>query len=94
MKPAVVIIGLGELGGFLRLSHPAFPVTHVTSSTKTAAVIPAPALALALVPVAGQDLAAVPRQIPPLWRGRIALLQNGFLPADWAVLPATTLISG
>ena len=86
MKSPVVVIGIGEMGsvfarGFLRAGHPVYPVTREADSAALAQQLPAPALVL--VAVAENTLHAVLELLPPAWHGRIALLQNELLPADW-----------
>ena len=86
MKKPVVIVGLGEMGGvfargFLRLGHPVYPVTRETAMATLAAELEAPELVL--VAVAENDLHPVLEALPHEWRGRVALLQNELLPADW-----------
>ncbi|WP_132973802.1 hypothetical protein [Thiogranum longum] len=86
MKDPIVIIGLGEMGGvfargFLRSGHPVYPVTRDTDCGALAAELKTPELVL--IAVAEKDLHPVLKQIPTVWRDRIALLQNELLPADW-----------
>lgn len=86
MKRPLVIIGLGEMGGifargFLRLSHPVYPVVRGMDMAIEAEEIPPPALVL--VAVAEGDLSPVLASLPHPWRNRIALLQNELLPRDW-----------
>lgn len=96
MKQPVVIVGVGEMGGvfargFLRLGHPVHPVTRAISMAAVAAELPSPELVL--VSVAESDLQSVLDALPVIWRGRLGLLQNELLPADWEGLPAPTVIS-
>ncbi|BCX89970.1 hypothetical protein MIN45_P2344 [Methylomarinovum tepidoasis] len=86
MKTAVVIIGLGELGGefakgFLRLGHPVVPVLRGMDPGEVAESVPEPELVL--VTVAESDLHPVLAQIPLRWRDRLVLVQNELTPADW-----------
>jgi len=86
MKPAIVVIGIGEMGsvfarGFLRSGHPVYPITRGEDIAATANSIPTPELVL--VAVAEGDLHATLEQIPTAWRDRLALLQNELLPRDW-----------
>ncbi len=87
MAEPVVIIGLGELGdlfarGFLRCGRPVYPVLRGADLMALANEVPLPALTL--VAVGEQDLHAVLASIPTAWRGRLGLLQNELLPADWS----------
>lgn len=86
MRPPIVIIGIGQLGGtfargLLRCGHPVYPVTRDMNMAEEAAVLPAPASVL--VAVAEQDLHAALDALPPTWREQAALLQNELLPRDW-----------
>ena len=86
MKPPVIIIGLGEMGGvfargFLRSGYPVYPVTRSDSSAELAQQIPEPALVL--LAVAEKDLHPMLQAIPEPWRKKLALLQNELLPGDW-----------
>ena len=54
MQAAIVIIGLGELGGvfargFLRCGHPVYPITRQMSIAEESQKIPTPALVLVSV---------------------------------------------
>ncbi len=82
----MVVVGLGQLGtlfaeGWLRRGHPVFPVTRDTSIAELSLSLPEPGLVL--VAVAETDLTEALGSIPPRWRGRLALLQNELVPADW-----------
>ncbi len=86
MKPPVVIIGIGEVGGvfargFLRCGHPVYPITRAQDMASEAGKLPQPALVLLAVAenAVQEQLAA----IPTAWRDRLALLQNELLPGDW-----------
>lgn len=86
MQEPVVIIGLGEMGdlfarGFLQCGRPVYPVLRGMDLAVIAGEIPAPALVL--VAVGENDLHPVLASIPPIWRDRLALLQNELLPTDW-----------
>jgi hypothetical protein len=86
MKPPLVIIGIGEMGGvfargFLRTGHPVYPITRETDIRAAARELPAPELVL--VAVAENTLHAVLETLPAAWQGRAALLQNELLPRDW-----------
>lgn len=67
--------------GFLRAGFPVHPLTRGMDMHEVASQIPEPALVL--VAVAENTLHTVLQDLPPAWRGRIALLQNELLPADW-----------
>ena len=86
MHQTIVIIGVGEMGGvfargFLRSGYPVFPVTRDMDLSDAVAQIPDPVLVL--VAVAEKDLPDVLADMPEKWRGRLGLLQNELLPADW-----------
>lgn len=86
MKQAVVMVGIGEMGGvfsrgILRLGHPLIPVTRDMAMQEVAQVWPEPQLVL--VSVAENDLHPALANIPAVWHDRVALLQNELLPADW-----------
>jgi ketopantoate reductase len=98
MKPAIVIIGVGEMGGvfargFLRYGHPVFPVTRLMDIRRFAAETPDPLLVL--VAVGEDDLHPVLDVIPEQWQDRLGLLQNELLPRDWQAhdIPGPTVIS-
>ena len=98
MKQAVVVIGMGEMGGvfargFLKCGHPVYPATRRTDLQQLSEVLPEPALVL--LAVGEKDLHCSLDQIPAAWRGRLALLQNELLPGDWQQheIPAPTVIS-
>lgn len=95
-RQPVVVIGIGEMGsvfarGFLRLGHPVYPVTRDSDMQALAEDLPEPELVL--VAVGETALQPVLDQIPAVWKGRLGLLQNELLPADYADLPAPTVIS-
>src|SRR3569833_4346779 len=86
MQQAVVIIGIGELGGvfargLLRSGRPVYPVTRDVDMHAAAAAMPEPELVL--VAVVEDALHAALGQIPAQWRGRLCLLQNEVLRRDW-----------
>ncbi|MEA3413009.1 MAG: hypothetical protein U9R74_15920 [Pseudomonadota bacterium] len=98
MDKAVVIVGIGEMGGvfarsLLRTGYPVFPVVRGDSLETAAALVPAPEMVL--VAVAEADLEKVLAGMPTRWRDRIALLQNELLPRDWLAhdLEEPTVIS-
>ncbi|BAO44007.1 ketopantoate reductase family protein [Thiolapillus brandeum] len=96
MKPPVVIIGVGEMGGvfargFLRLGHPVYPVTRDQNLQQAATDIPNPEAVL--IAVGEKDLPGVLEQLPDRWKDKVILLQNELLPADFAHLPQATVIS-
>ena len=95
-KKPVVVIGIGEMGsvfarGLLRLGHPVYPVNRDSDMSKLARALPAPQLVL--VAVAEAELASVLKNVPKVWRTRLALLQNELLPADYSQLDDVTVIS-
>ena len=86
MKQAVVLIGLGEMGGvfargLLRAGHPVYPVARDTDINKLAQEIPDPYLVL--VAVGENDLHPALQNIPDNWKDKLGLLQNELLPRDW-----------
>jgi hypothetical protein len=96
MKEPVVLAGVGEMGGvfargLLRLGHPLYPVNRSTPLADVAAAVPQPALAL--VAVAEAELPSVLTDVPASWQGRLGLLQNELLPADWEGFDSPTVIS-
>jgi ketopantoate reductase len=95
-KKPVVVIGMGEMGsvfarGLLRLGHPVYPLGRDGNMKKLARGLPAPGMVL--VAVGEAELAGVLEAIPKTWRGRIALLQNELLPADYRQFDDVTVIS-
>ncbi|MBD3619306.1 MAG: hypothetical protein HUJ28_07530 [Chromatiales bacterium] len=87
MKDPIVIIGLGQIGctfanGFLKAGHPVYPVTRDMDMADESRHIPEPALAV--LAVAEADLHPALEAVPPVWRDRLALVQNELLPRDWA----------
>lgn len=88
MKPPVVIVGMGEMGGvfargLLNAGHPVHPALRNTSLPKLAQALPDPALVL--VTVGEDDLEAVLAGLPEKWNKSTAMIQNELLPHDWIV---------
>ena len=86
MQAAIVIIGMGELGGvfargFLRCGHPVYPITRQMNIAEESQKIPTPALVL--VSVQENELHSVLEQIPETWQNKLGLIQNELLPKDW-----------
>lgn len=86
MKQAVVVIGMGEMGGvfargLLRAGYPVYPITRNMDIEAEATKIPEPAMVL--LAVAEGDLHQGMASIPEKWRDKLALLQNELLPTDW-----------
>ncbi|MBN1869768.1 MAG: hypothetical protein JW847_04230 [Candidatus Omnitrophica bacterium] len=86
MKKAVVLIGVGEMGGvfakgFLRAQYPVYPIEQGADIHKAADEIKDP-LAV-VIAVRENDLQGVLKDIPKKWRDRLILLQNELLPKDW-----------
>ncbi len=86
MKQAVVIVGMGEMGGvfargFLAAGYPVYPVTRAMNMQTVAEAVDAPELVL--IAVAEAELHSVLQNVPDSWRDRLVLLQNELLPADW-----------
>ena len=85
-KQAVIIIGLGEMGGvfargLLRIGHPVIPVTRDMNMDDVAKDIPDPLMVL--LAVGENDLQPSLKNIPASWHSCLALLQNELLPCDW-----------
>lgn len=86
MKQAIVIIGIGELGGvfargFLRTGYPVYPLTRDIRIADAVQNYPDPELVL--VAVGEKDLSAILATMPVRWKNRLGLLQNELLPRDW-----------
>jgi hypothetical protein len=86
MKPPIVIIGIGELGGvfakaFLRKGFPVYPITRRMNIAEEAEHLPEPQMVL--VGVAEKDFNEVMVTIPDPWRDKLFLIQNELLPRDW-----------
>jgi hypothetical protein len=85
-KSPVVVIGMGEMGelfarGFLKRGHPIFPILRGMPLHQQSVLVPAPALVVAAV--GEDDLDPLLVEMPPVWRNRVALLQNELVPNDW-----------
>jgi len=86
MKQAIVIVGMGELGGvfargFLGLGHPVYPITRKTSISDAIDHFPDPLLML--VAVGEKELSEILTTLPASWKTKLALLQNELLPRNW-----------
>ena len=86
MKEAIIVIGIGEMGGvftrgLLRSGHPVYPVTRTTDMQAMARAIPNPYLVL--LAVGENDLHPSLEKLPANWRQHLGLLQNELLPRDW-----------
>jgi len=86
MNQAVVIAGIGELGGvfargFLRMGYPVYPLTRDNNIADAMQNYPEPKLVL--VAVGEKDLSAMLTTIPARWKNKLGLLQNELLPRDW-----------
>lgn len=86
MNHAVILIGVGEMGGvfargFLRAGFTVIPARRGDDLAQLAAIHPNPELVL--FAVAEKDLHSGLDLIPEAWRDRLALLQNELLPQDW-----------
>ncbi len=86
MKNAVVLIGVGEVGGvfakgLLKAGYPVFPIVRGTDLNQAANEIVDPQAVI--VGVGEKDLHSVLDSIPEQWRDRLVLLQNELLPRDW-----------
>ena len=86
MNQAIVIVGIGELGGvfaraFLRSGYPVYPVTRNMNMADEAHRLPDPELVL--LAVAENDFQTAMAALPEAWRNCIVLLQNELLPQDW-----------
>ncbi len=87
MRNALVIIGIGEIGGvfaraFLRSGYPVYPVNRGEDQELAARLLPEPQLVL--ISVGEADLQPVLSGMPGIWRDRVVLLQNELLPGNWA----------
>ena len=98
MKPAVVVIGMGEIGsvlarGILKTGHPVYPITREMNMTEEAEHITDPAAVI--VAVGENDLHPVLSSLPEPWQKNLVLIQNELLPRDWEQydFPAPTIIS-
>lgn len=86
MKPPIVLIGIGELGGefargFLRCGYPVYPITRQMAIPDAARQIPTPELVL--ITVQESELDGILKDLPESWRGRVGLVQNELLPRHW-----------
>ncbi len=86
MDKTIILIGLGQLGrvfagGLLRTGHTVVPINRGDDMDIVAAKWPEPTLVL--VAVAEADLHTALNNLPPVWKGRVGLLQNELLPRDW-----------
>lgn len=86
MRPDVVLIGIGEMGGvlargLLRDGCTVHPVTRETNVAELARDVPAPERVV--VAVGEDDLAGALAAMPNGWRDRLVLLQNELLPSSW-----------
>jgi hypothetical protein len=86
MKSAVVIVGIGQLGGvfakgFLRCGRAVFPILRGTDMNDLARKLPEPELVW--ITVRKEELHAVLWAVPDTWQNRLGLLQNELLPSDW-----------
>lgn len=86
MKPPVVIVGMGEMGGvfargFLGVGHPVYPALRNTSMANLADA--APDATLVMVTVGEDDLNGVLAELPEDWNKSTAMIQNELLPRDW-----------
>ena len=86
MKKAVVVIGVGEIGGvfsrgFFKSGYPVYPIGRGTNLAEAAEEITDPQAVI--VGVGEKDLHSVLETIPRQWHDRIVLLQNELLPRDW-----------
>lgn len=86
MKKAVVIIGVGEMGGvfargFLRAGYPVYPVEQGMDLMDTGNDVNDPAAVV--VAVGEKTLHGILETIPQQWSDKLILLQNELLPRDW-----------
>jgi ketopantoate reductase len=86
MKPAIVIIGMGEMAsvfarGFLKCGYPVIPVRRQDDMQQMAAETGTPALVL--LAVGEKDFDSALEQLPESWRDCLVLLQNELLPSNW-----------
>lgn len=86
MKPAIVIIGIGEIGavlarGFLKTGYPVYPIRREDDIHQIADEIELPALVI--LAVAEKDFDSSLEMVPEHWRDRMILIQNELLPGSW-----------
>lgn len=86
MKPPVVLIGMGELGGvfargFLRAGFPVYPIVRGMDMALASCAWPKPILVLGTV--GEEDLHPVLADLPAPWQRRLGLVQNELMPRDW-----------
>lgn len=86
MNKAVIIIGIGEIGGvfargLLRSGYTVIPVNRNDDINEIAEQAPDPEAVL--LTVAENDLQFALESIPQVWRDRLCLVQNELLPRDW-----------
>jgi hypothetical protein len=86
MASAVVVVGIGQLGGvfsqgFLKQGRTVVPVLRGVGLRAAARDCPAPELVL--IAVAENDLDSVLAEVPGCWQNRLVLLQNELLPCLW-----------
>ena len=86
MGKAVVLIGVGEMGGvfakgFLKTGYSIHPIGRGIDLDSVANDIDDPQAVI--VGVGEKDLHAVLEEVPARWRDRLILLQNELLPKDW-----------
>ena len=86
MKKAVIILGMGEIGGvfargFLKSGYPVYPVNRDTKIEDVLSEVKDPEVVV--VAVGEKDIASILQDIPDQWKDRLVLLQNELLPCDW-----------
>lgn len=86
MKPEIVLVGVGEMGGvfargFLKAGHAVVPVVRGVTLEDARGHAPDPAAVV--VAVGEKDLRPVLEGAPEEWLDRLVLLQNELLPRDW-----------
>lgn len=96
MKPALVIVGLGQLGcvfgeAFLRSGHSVIPVLRGQSLSDALARAEqaADAPPLLLIATGEDDLLPVLRLVPSRLGKRVILIQNELRPSSWLGTPVT-----
>jgi len=94
----VIVWGMGEMGsvfarGFLKLGFSVVPVVRSSDPKTIADEHPDPEMVL--IAVGEAALQPVLETVPRAWYGKVALLQNELLPADWQQhdFPNPTIIS-
>lgn len=86
MKNAVILIGVGEIGGvfakgILKTGYPVYPVARGTNLEDVMRDVPDPKAVV--ITVGEKDFQNVLKAIPRQWHDRLVFVQNELLPRDW-----------